>query len=1316
MTTLVLQAADSLIGGVAGVATSLAGRAVTGLFAVGGAKAQDSIRVTEGPRLTEMSGLASTEGAPIPRIYGRTRIGGHLIWASRFEEVANTTVTQEREAAGRGGKSIGGGSSAGGGRAAIRTTTSTTYSYFANLAIGLCEGEIALVRRVWADSRELDLTTITMRVHTGTESQEPDPLIVSREGDAPGYRGLAYVVFERLPLATFGNRVPQFSFEVVRPAGALRHMIRSVCLIPGSTEFGYETDAVLQDLGLGATAPENIHQLQSTTDIAASLDALQALCPNCRRVSLVVAWFGDDLRAGACAIEPRVDLAGKSTLGAEWSVAGIGRASARETSRAGGVAAYGGTPSDASVAKLIAALKARGFAVTLYPFVMMDIPAGNALPDPRTGASGQPPYPWRGRITCDPAFGMPGSVDGTEAAESQVAAFFGTAAPAHFTLVDGRVVYVGPDEWRFRRLVLHYAHLAVAAGGVESFVIGSELVGLTRIQGLAGTYPATVGLRSLAADIRAVLGTGTAITYAADWTEYGADVRHDGAEVRFPLDPLWADPTIDAVGIDWYPPLSDWRDGPHHLDLGEARGPQDLDYLRSRLGAGEAFDWYYAGPADRSAQRRTPITDGAYGKPWTFRAKDLVGWWANPHVERLGGVEIGPTAWSPQGKPIWLTEIGIPAVDKGPNGPNVFPDPKSAESALPPFSSGMRDDLVQHRGLQAILSRFDPALPGYPAGANPVSVAYGGPMVAPGRSSVWCWDARPFPAFPDFTRVWADGPNWSGGHWITGRIEGAPLDGLVAAILSDHGLDPGGAETLDGFLDGYVIDRPMSARDALEPLAQLFGFDAVASGGMLRFRGRGGRVDLAIPAADLVMSDDEPVTSRIRAQETDLPASIELGFTDGEGPYLRAAVGSRRLAGTSRRELAVDAAIVTRRAEAQRLADTRLQDIWAGRETVEFALDPRAIAVEPGDVLALPGPDGSNLYRVVRIEDGETRRILARAVEPAIFDSHAVDMPSAQTRAAPPVAGPPHPVILDLPIDAERPDTLQHIAVAADPWPGAVAIYRSMPGGTLALQTVLDLPAVIGRTTTAFAPGPVWRWDRVCVLEVEWSASGPIASVEPEAALAGANLMAVLGPDGASEIVSAARVELTGPRRYRLSRFLRGLGGTERLSGRTVPPGATVVLLDRAVAPLAAGLAELGRSWTYRVGPASRDPGDASFVTLAATVGADALRPLAPVRLKARRGPDGVVLSWIRRTRLDGDAWEPVDVPLGEDREAYRVEILADVSLVRTLASDGQTALYRDADELADFGAPQTTLSLRVSQTSAAAGRGFDAAGTVPIT
>src|SRR5690606_18422661 len=148
--------------------------------------------------------------------------------------------------------------------------------------------------------------------------------------------------------------------------------------------------------------------------------------------------------------------------------------------------------------------------------------------------------------------------------------------------------------------------------------------------------------------------------------EHGAHVVDNMAqEVRFPLDALWASPAIDAVGVDYYAPLADWRGTAGELDRALTETIYSPAYLAGNLRGGEAYDWYYADDASRTAQTRSLITDGL-GKPWTFRAKDFWNWWASPHYERVGGAELpSPTVWTPQGKPIWLTEIGCPAVDKG---------------------------------------------------------------------------------------------------------------------------------------------------------------------------------------------------------------------------------------------------------------------------------------------------------------------------------------------------------------------------------------------------------------------------------------------------------------------------------------------------------------------------------------------------------------------------------------------------------------------------------------------------------------------------
>jgi hypothetical protein len=192
MATIVFGAIGTALGGpLGGAIGAMAGRqADTALF---GASSR------EGPRLRELDVSLSTYGHPIPRIFGRMRTAGAVIWATELQEHAETL-------------------GAGKGQPAL-----TTYSYAANLAVALSSRRIWQLGRIWADGKLLrggagDLKVGgTLRMYRGTEDQLPDPLIAAAEGDArcPAFRGLAYVVFEGLELATFGNRVPALTFEVI---------------------------------------------------------------------------------------------------------------------------------------------------------------------------------------------------------------------------------------------------------------------------------------------------------------------------------------------------------------------------------------------------------------------------------------------------------------------------------------------------------------------------------------------------------------------------------------------------------------------------------------------------------------------------------------------------------------------------------------------------------------------------------------------------------------------------------------------------------------------------------------------------------------------------------------------------------------------------------------------------------------------------------------------------------------------------------------------------------------------------------------------
>ncbi|SFI61183.1 baseplate multidomain protein megatron [Aerobium aerolatum] len=1174
MATILLQAAGSYLGGVLGPVGAALGAAAGSMagYMVDRALLQGS-RHIEGNRLSGMQPFQAEEGAPVARVYGTMRVGGNVIWATRFEEASRT----ERQ----GGKGI--------------TPKVTTYSYFCNAAFALCEGEIAGVRRIWADGREVDLDQVTIRIYRGSEDQPVDPLVAAKQGagNAPAYRGIAYAVLDRFPLGDYGNRIPQLQFEVMRPVGEFHRQIRSVALLPGATEYGLLPRAVVRTPNPGETVQVNRHVLHGPTDLVASLDELQALCPKLEEVAVIVTWFGDDLRAGQCLLRPAVIDNQATDYSEPWSVAGVDRADAINVSYVDGSASYGGTPSDRSVIECIAELKRRGLRVMLYPFLMMDIAPDNSLPNPYGGAS-QPPYPWRGRITCE------AGNDKSGAARSEVNAFSGTAQVGHFSVAGEEVSYSGPaNDWGYRRLVLHYAHLAVAAGGVDGFLLGSEMRGLTALRDGANAFPFVETLCALAGEVRGVLGAGSKITYGADWSEYFGHQPPDGSgDVFFHLDALWAHPAVDAVGIDNYMPISDWRDSDHDGQSPDGfREPYDRAGMRGQIAAGEGFDWYYASAQDRADRVRSPISDGAYGKPWTYRYKDLRGWWENRHFNRIGGVEVAsPTAWVPRSKPIWFTELGCPAVDKGANQPNVFPDGKSSENASPYYSSGQQSDLAQQRMVLAHVDYWDETSAWFDPDNNPLSPLYGGRMVDASRLCLWAWDARPFPAFPQRSDVWRDNVNWRLGHWLNGRVCGVAVGDLIAAILEDHGLPEADVSLVGRALSGFLVAAPTTARAALEALTDLHGIGVFERGGQLVFRDETAVRGAPVAVSDLVLDRGTPVLERTRLSEEDVPREAELSFVDHFREYqtARTRATPHGVAGAGSASLTLSGALDHGLATA--LVSDWVQRRWVARETLGFGVPASALDIEPGALIALPGRTRDETYLVTDVEIGLVRQVSARRVARRAASNGPVnEMP---TLAPPPIAGAPHVVLLNLP---EVPGSQAgrgnlRIAAYARPW-RTQAVYASPEDTGFVARMAVEAPATLGRLTQALEPSAGGPFDEDAEMEVKLL-NGALESVSMMQLANGANSAAVRTASGAWEVVQFADAEEIASSTWKLTGLLRGQAGTgsAALAGANV--GADFVLLNSAVPRIDLSPDEVSLALHWRIGPAGHDFGSGLFARL----------------------------------------------------------------------------------------------------------------------
>lgn len=172
----------------------------------------------EGQRLNDLNVSSSAYGAFIPITWGTVRTAGNIIWALPIIE---EKTTQTEEQGGKGGPT--------------QDVTTVSYAYFGTFALALGEGVGEGVLRIWADSKliysiydEADRAVIqtaeggilgvgfdNFTFYPGNETQEPDPLMVLDKGDlTPAHRGLCYIVFEKLPLQQFGNRIPNITCEV----------------------------------------------------------------------------------------------------------------------------------------------------------------------------------------------------------------------------------------------------------------------------------------------------------------------------------------------------------------------------------------------------------------------------------------------------------------------------------------------------------------------------------------------------------------------------------------------------------------------------------------------------------------------------------------------------------------------------------------------------------------------------------------------------------------------------------------------------------------------------------------------------------------------------------------------------------------------------------------------------------------------------------------------------------------------------------------------------------------------------------------------
>jgi hypothetical protein len=228
---------------------------------------------------------------------------------------------------------------------------------------------------------------------------------------------------------------------------------------------------------------------------------------------------------------------------------------------------------------------------------------------------------------------------------------------------------------------------------------------------------------------------------------------------------------------------------------------------------------------------------------------------------------------------------------------------------------------------------------------------------------------------------------------------------------------------------------------------------------------------------------------------------------------------------------------------------------------------------------------------------------------------------------------------------------------------------------------------------------------------------GALAGEPAMAVLNGANIAAVGSAETGFEVIQFETATLVGVKTWRLAGLLRGQAGTADIAAAGHDAGARFVVINRAVVPLALSEAESGLALTVRSGRAGAVHDPDTFVDVPLMPSRRGLMCLAPVHLTGIRdaATGDVTFAWVRQTRIGGDAWEPVEVPLGETSEAYRVAIRDGAATLRTLAAAAPSVIYAAADQLADFGELPAEISIVVSQVSPTEGIGLAATSVLHV-
>jgi Putative phage tail protein len=456
----------------------------------------------------------------------------------------------------------------------------------------------------------------------------------------------------------------------------------------------------------------------------------------------------------------------------------------------------------------------------------------------------------------------------------------------------------------------------------------------------------------------------------------------------------------------------------------------------------------------------------------------------------------------------------------------------------------------------------------------------------------------------------------------------------------------------DRLVSGYAA-YGASVRDGLSALIDSFGIALRDDG--TRLTDGAASLQRQVPLDDLGCAEGADVNVRFKRWQqpaASLPGRISLSYHDHARDYQASQKQATGLSVGGRLQ-AVSLAAVLPAAKARLLCENMMARALGQRERMTVWLSPTFLKIQPGQLLTFEDSPTRWVVDAVVIERLVVKLDLKRAVRD-LHEEIRAD-PGRQTSKIDVVPGATELTLLDLP---------------SFDWPGSstgcarvvLAASRSGPGWTQvpvefsvagAEQTgrTATARAVLGATLNVLGDANSCLIDTRNSLDVELVNDADwLQSCDDQALGARNNLMAV-----GDEIIQFGDATPIAERRFRLSRLLRGRGGTEWAASLHAIGEKVVLLEPAALIEIPAASYVTGAVLSARpMGLGDRLEDAAQTLT----VQGQATRPPSPAHLRATSTDTALRIEWVRRSR-SGWAWiDGIDAPLAEDNERYVVSVV----------------------------------------------------------